>query len=205
MFKKSTVSFAAMVASLMATGAWASDAVPEVIQTADVQATEVEAIEVVGFRNSLARARALKRDAVGARETILAEDVARFPDLNLAEALQRIPGVTITRDGGEGRQISLRGLGSDFAQVQLNGMEALGTSSSAMDSRGALNRSRAFDFDIFASELFNRVDVMKSFSADMDEGGIGGTVGLMTPKPLIAKGCAVPCPCNSAIIPRRMI
>lgn len=188
MFKKSTVSFAALAASLMATSAWASDAAPEVIQTADDQVTEVEAIEVVGFRNSLARARTLKRSAVGARETILAEDVARFPDLNLAEALQRIPGVTITRDGGEGRQISLRGLGSDFAQVQLNGMEALGTSSSAMDSRGAVNRSRAFDFDIFASELFNRVDVMKSFSADMDEGGIGGTVGLMTPKPFDREG-----------------
>jgi len=182
-----TVSFAAMAAaSMMSTGAWAQS-IPAVeaagapISTSDD--TEVEAVEVVGFRSSLAKAKEIKRETIGTAETILAEDVARFPDLNLAEALQRIPGVTITRDGGEGRQISLRGLGSDFAQVQLNGMEALGTSSSAMDSRGSVSRSRAFDFDIFASELFNRVDVAKTFSADMDEGGIGGTVKLSTPKP----------------------
>jgi TonB-dependent receptor len=94
-----------------------------------------------------------------------------------------VPGISITREGGEGRQISLRGLGPDFTRVQVNGMEALGTSSSPMDSRGAVGRSRAFDFNIFASELFNQIDVKKSYSADQDEGGIGGTVNLRTAKP----------------------
>ncbi|QSX34120.1 TonB-dependent receptor [Shewanella avicenniae] len=144
---------------------------------------DIEKIEVKGFRSGLVKATDLKKDAVGAQDTILAEDIAQFPDLNLAESLQRIPGVTITREGGEGRQISLRGLGPTFTQVQLNGMEALGTSDSPMDNRGNTNTSRAFDFNIFAAELFNQIDVKKSFSADMDEGGIGGTVALRTAKP----------------------
>jgi TonB-dependent receptor len=145
--------------------------------------TSIEEVVVSGFRNSLSKAKDLKREALGSQDSIIAEDIADFPDLNLAESLQRIPGVTITREAGEGRQISLRGLNADFTQVQLNGMEALGTSSSAMDSRGTTNNSRAFDFNIFASELFNKIDVAKSYSAEMDEGGIGGTVKLHTAKP----------------------
>lgn len=143
----------------------------------------IEQIVVSGFRSSLIKAKDLKKDALGSQDSILAEDIADFPSLNLAESIQRIPGVTITREAGEGRQISLRGLNADFTQVQLNGMEALGTSSSAMDSRGTTNRSRSFDFNIFASELFNQIDVKKSYSAEMDEGGIGGTVKLYTAKP----------------------
>ncbi len=148
----------------------------------------LEEIIVQGFRESLMKARDLKRDAIGSRDSIVAEDIADFPDLNLAESLQRIPGITITREGGEGRQISLRGLGPDFTTVELNGMQVLGNTSSPMDSRGAVSRTRAFDFNIFASELFNRIDVHKSYSADLDEGGIGGTVGLYTAKPFDQEG-----------------
>lgn len=159
--------------------------------TAQAQQTEDEMIEqivVSGFRGSLIKAKDLKKDALGSQDSILAEDIADFPSLNLAESIQRIPGVTITREAGEGRQISLRGLSADFTQVQLNGMEALGTSSSAMDSRGTTNLSRSFDFNIFASELFNQIDVQKSYSAEMDEGGIGGTVKLYTAKPFDYNG-----------------
>ena len=137
----------------------------------------------VGFRGAVMRAKYIKRETMIAQDVILAEDVADFPDLNLADSLQRVAGITITREGGEGRQISLRGLGPDFTRVQVNGMEALGTSSSPMDARGAVGRSRAFDFNIFASELFKRIDVNKSYSADQEEGGIGGTVALFTAKP----------------------
>jgi TonB-dependent receptor len=144
---------------------------------------DTEVIEVRGFRNSVIKAKDLKREAMVAQDSIVAEDIADFPDLNLADSLQRVPGVAITREGGEGRQISLRGLGPDFTRVQVNGMEALGTSSSPMDSRGAVGRSRAFDFNIFASELFNQIDVKKSYSSDQEEGGIGGTVNLRTAKP----------------------
>jgi len=146
-------------------------------------ASEVDAIVVTGFRDSLMHARDLKRKAVGAVDVIVSEDIAAFPDLNLAESLQRIPGITIGRDSGEGRQITLRGLGPDFTRTQLNGMEVLGNTASGMDNRGGVSRSRAFDFSLFASELFNRVTVQKSYAAEQDEGGIGGTVQLQTAKP----------------------
>src|SRR6201999_3826038 len=100
-----------------------------------------------------------------------------------AESLQRVPGITINRDTGEGRQITLRGLGPDFTRTQLNGMEVLTNTASGMDNRGAVSRSRSFDYSMFASELFDKVTVDKSFSADQDEGGIGGTVQLETAKP----------------------
>ena len=129
----------------------------------EAQSTEVDEIVVTGFRRSLSDARAIKRDSVIQVDAIVAEDMAKFPDLNLAESLQRLPGVQINREAGEGRRISLRGLGPDFARVQLNGMEVLGNVDSAQDSRGQRSRDRAFDFNIFASELFSRVEVEKTF------------------------------------------
>lgn len=144
-------------------------------------------VVVVGFRQSLADARNAKRIANGIQDSIYAEDITDFPDLNLAESIQRIPGVYITRDGGEGRQVALRGLGPDYTRVRVNGVEALTTVGST-DQRGAVNRSRAFDFNVFASELFNQVDVLKSTSASLDEGGIAGTVDLSTAKPFDREG-----------------
>ncbi|MCB5425179.1 TonB-dependent receptor [Altererythrobacter sp. CC-YST694] len=155
-------------------------------QTAFAQQAEPQddAIVVTGFRKSLSEARNIKKEEVIQKDVIVAEDMAKFPELNLAESLQRLPGVQITREAGEGRRISLRGLGSDFARVQLNGMEVLGNVDSAQDSRGQRTRDRAFDFNIFASELFSRVEVEKTFQAAQNEGGMAGTVGLFTGKPL---------------------
>ncbi|MGA9659028.1 MAG: TonB-dependent receptor, partial [Asticcacaulis sp.] len=148
-------------------------------------ATDDSATEVVvtGFRKSLSDARTLKKRSAIQKDVIVAEDMAKFPELNLAESMQRLPGVQITREAGEGRRISLRGLGPDFARVQLNGMEVLGNVDSAQDSRGQRSRDRAFDFNIFASELFSKVEVEKTFEAAQNEGGMGGTVGLFTGKP----------------------
>ena len=146
----------------------------------DLQVSEVV---VTGYRESIAEAHQIKRDAVGDEDVIVAEDIAAFPDLNLAESLQRIPGITINRDSGEGRQITLRGLGPDFTRTQLNGMEVLGNTASGMDNRGGVSRTRSFDYSLFASELFDRVTVQKSYAANQDEGGIGGTVQLSTAKP----------------------
>jgi len=144
---------------------------------------QIDEVVVTGFRKSLSDARAIKRDSVIQKDAIVAEDMAKFPELNLAESLQRLPGVQINREAGEGRRISLRGLGPDFARVQLNGMEVLGNVDSAQDSRGQRSRDRAFDFNIFASELFSRVEVEKTFEAAQNEGGMAGTVGLFTGKP----------------------
>ena len=137
---------------------------------------------VVSYRDSLERAIELKRQATGQVDVIMAEDIGKFPDLNLAESMQRVPGVSIARDAGEGRQISVRGLGPDFTRVRLNGMEGLSTTGGT-DASGGNNRGRGFDFNVFASELFNKVEVHKTSSADVEEGSLGATVDLHTPHP----------------------
>lgn len=155
-------------------------AVPE--DAAPEDSNEVEAIVVTGFRASLQSAINVKRNESGVVDVIKAEDIADFPDLNLAESLQRIPGVAITRVQGEGRQISVRGLGSEYTRVRVNGMEAIATSSGTANS-GGTNRSRGFDFNIFASDLFNSLAVRKTASADVEEGSLGATVDLTTARP----------------------
>jgi TonB-dependent receptor len=149
---------------------------------ADNESSNESEIVVTGFRSSLRASLNEKRNASGVIDVIKAEDIADFPDNNLAESIQRIPGVTITRDQGEGRQITVRGLGPLFTRVRINGMEGLSTTGGA-DSSGGANRSRSFDFNIFASELFNSITVRKTPSADVEEGSLGATVDLVTARP----------------------
>jgi TonB-dependent receptor len=154
-------------------------------------AEELETVVVVGIRGSLQKASDIKHDAVNTVESVLAEDIAKMPDLNLAESIQRIPGVAMTREGGEGRNITLRGFAPDFTSTTLNGME-IPASSDGLDSGGfTINAGRAFDFHVFASELFNRIDIQKTQRASLEEGGIAGTVDLYTAKPFDFKGRTV--------------
>ncbi len=146
-----------------------------------------ETVVVTGFRASLESALNKKREDFGIVDVIKAEDIAKFPDTNLAESLQRIPGVVIDRDAGEGRNITVRGLGLDFTRVRINGIEALATTGGT-DSSGGNNRSRGFDFNVFAAELFNSITVRKSASADVDEGSLGATVDLEVSRPFDFKG-----------------
>ncbi|HEY3516346.1 MAG TPA: TonB-dependent receptor plug domain-containing protein, partial [Gammaproteobacteria bacterium] len=139
-------------------------------------------IVVHGYRSSLNASLSAKRESDGAVDVIVAEDIADFPDLNLAEALQRIPGVAITRAGGEGRQVTVRGLGPTFTTTRINGMEALSTGGFT-DALGGQNRTRGFDFNAFDSELFTRLAVRKTSSADIEEGGLGATLDLQTARP----------------------
>jgi TonB-dependent receptor len=148
---------------------------------------ELEEIVVVGFRASLEASLDIKRTSIGSVDAILAEDIADFPDLNLAESLQRIPGVSIARDAGEGRQITVRGLGPQFTRVRINGMEALSTAGGT-DATGGTNRSRAFDFNVFASELFNSMSVRKTAAAEIEEGSLGATVDLRAARPFDYNG-----------------
>lgn len=142
----------------------------------------LEEIVVEGYRGSLRQSLSVKRNATGVVDAIVAEDIADFPDLNLAESIQRIPGVSITRVNGEGRQITVRGLGGDYTRVRINGMEAMSTTGSS-DSSGGGNRSRAFDFNTFASDLFNSIVVRKTMQASVEEGAIGATLDLRTARP----------------------
>ncbi|WP_259400379.1 MULTISPECIES: TonB-dependent receptor plug domain-containing protein [unclassified Pseudoalteromonas] len=149
---------------------------------------DVEVIEVKGFRGSLIKALEAKRDAANTRESIMAEDIGKFPDLNVAEAIQRVPGVAISREGGEGRNIVLRGFSPGFTRTTLNGME-VPAGSDGLDSGGVtVNNSRAFDFHVFASELFNRIDIQKTQTASIEEGGIAGTVDMYSARPFYNPG-----------------
>lgn len=140
---------------------------------------------VKGYRQSLAQALRFKRAATGVVDVVVAEDMTKFPDNNLAEAIQRMPGVAITRDQGEGRSITVRGLGPDFTRVEINGLEAQAATDGLAEG---VNRGRGFDFNVFPSELFSRVDVIKTSSADQPEGSLGATVNLTTPHPFDKKG-----------------
>jgi TonB-dependent receptor len=161
----------------------------EVAQAApvDAAADQQEDIVVTGLRASIERAIQIKRDAAGIVDAITAEDMGKFPDLNLSESLQRIPGVTLNRNAnGEGQAINLRGLGPQFTRVELNGMTGLGNGTGG---RFGVNQSgRAFNFEILASELFSKAEVYKTASPEQTEGGLAGLVRLETPKPFDQKG-----------------
>jgi TonB-dependent receptor len=154
---------------------------PAYAQDQDPDASEgvLEEVIVTGFRKSLEEALNIKRESVGTLDAIVAEDIADWPDQNLAESLQRIPGITITRDSGEGRNISVRGLSGEYTRVRINGIEAI----AATGGEGGPNRGRGFDFNVFASELFNNLVVHKTASAELDEGSLGAIVDLNTGQP----------------------
>jgi iron complex outermembrane receptor protein len=132
-----------------------------------------QAIVVTGTRASLNRSLDLKKQVIGIVDSISAEDIGKFPDQNVAESLQHIPGVSIDRSGGEGHTITVRGFGPQFNTVLLNN-RLLATE----------NPGREFSFDILPSELISAAEVYKSSTADLQDGGIGSTVILRTARPL---------------------
>lgn len=143
----------------------------------------LEEIVITGsFRDSLANALNIKKKQNGFVDAIVASDIAEFPDNNLAESLQRVPGVAIQRSGGEGRGITVRGLGPTFTTVRLNGMETVATTGGT-DAVGGNNRSRGFDFNTFSSDLFSSLTVRKTNTAEVQEGSLGATVDLKAAQP----------------------
>ncbi len=167
----------AVALSLGTAGAAAAQTAPQ-----QEPAAEIDEIVVTGFRASLTAGLDAKRRDANVIDVIVAEDIADFPDLNLAESIQRVPGVAIDRDAGEGRSITVRGLGSDFTRTRINGMEAQATAGGT-DSSGGANRGRGFDFNVFASELFSRITVRKTAAAETEEGSLGATVDLQATRP----------------------
>lgn len=142
-------------------------------QEATETGDNVEVIQVTGISASLQKSTAMKRDASGILDAISAEDIGKFPDTNLAESLQRITGVSISRNGGEGNSVTVRGFGPQFNAVTLNGRTMPNT-----------NTGRGFRFDTLAAEMVGGVEVYKSASAAVQSGGIGSTINIITPKPL---------------------
>jgi TonB-dependent receptor len=148
-------------------------------------------VVVTGFRESLNSALNIKKNSDGIIDVIKAEDIGKFPDANLAESMQRVPGVSVAQgDGGEGKQITVRGLNAGFTRVRINGIEGT-TATGASDINGSTNRGRAFDFSVFSAELFNSLAVRKTSEASVEEGSLGATVDLRTARPFDFKGRTV--------------
>lgn len=175
---KSGIATAALTAALTVSA-------PALAQQAAAPAeSEEQEIVVSGIRNSLQQAAQVKRDAPQVMDVITAEDVGKLPDANVAEALQRVTGVQITRVFGEGQSVSVRGL--QQVRVEVDGRTLLGWSARlSPPENDQLGRSSGLDS--VPSGLFGRLEVRKSPLASQAEGGLGGTVNLVTPKPLSFK------------------
>ena len=130
-------------------------------------------IVVTGFRASLAKSAETKRKSVMIVDSVSAEDVGKLPDVSIADALARLPGVTAQRVEGRDQSLSIRGLGPDFSTTLLNGREQV----TVGDNRGV-------EFDQYPSEFFSNVNVYKSADASLIAAGVSGTVDLRMLRPL---------------------
>jgi len=152
-------------------------------------AADLDAVVVTGIRGSLQSSMNLKRDSVGVVDGIIAEDIGKFPDTNLAESLQRISGVSIDRTAsGEGARVTVRGIGADFNLVLLNGRQMPTTNLVETATRSGISSARAFDFTNLASEAVSELEVYKTVHSDMPTGGIGATLNIKTTRPLDRPG-----------------
>ena len=143
---------------------------------ASAQQAGIETVVVTGIRASLESAMDVKRSASQVMDAISAEDIGKFPDKDMGEALQRVTGVQINRSsGGEGATVTIRGADPNMTRVEINGTGALSTTANASD--------RAIDFRDLPVEFVQRLEVIKSPTAEMVEGGIGGTVRVVTRRP----------------------
>ena len=138
---------------------------------------KIEIIQVKGIRGSLARSMDVKRESYGVMDAISAEEMGKFPDTNLAESLQRITGVSVSRVNGEGSQITVRGFGPSFNLITLNGRQMPGT-----------GYTRSYNLENLSSEGVSALEVYKTARADKPSGGLGATVNIVTSKPLNSPG-----------------
>ncbi|GLS83518.1 TonB-dependent receptor [Paraferrimonas haliotis] len=146
---------------------------------------DIEVVQVKGVRSSIKESTRLKRDAVGVVDAISAEDIGKFPDTNLAEALQRITGVSIDRSNGEGSKVTVRGFGPDYNMVTVNGRTM---PASSLPAGGGTPNSRSFDFSNLSGDSVRTVEVYKTSKANIASGGIGSTIDITTARPLDIAG-----------------
>jgi TonB-dependent receptor len=163
-------------AALAAPGHAQESSPPPTDATSNVAPVAANTVIVTGIRASLQSTLNLKRNSDGIVDGIVADDIGKFPDTNLAESLQRISGVSIDRNRGEGANVTVRGVGPDLNMVLLNGRQM--PTANLGDQAG-----RAFDFSNLASESVSQIQVYKSARADTPPGGIGATINIMTARP----------------------
>lgn len=174
---KTTTTKKVMRYSAIASAVAASMFVAQPVFAQSNGADNVEVIAVKGYRSSLKASMNDKKDSNLVSDGIKAEDLGKFPDLNVAESLQRITGVSIDRNGGEGQAVTIRGFGPQFNTVLVNGRQV------ASETGG-----REFAFDSVSANQIVGADIFKTGTATMQEGGIGGTVSLITARPFDYEG-----------------
>ncbi|MDC7684109.1 TonB-dependent receptor [Asticcacaulis sp. BYS171W] len=168
---------ALIAATAFSSTAFAQDATPAAASAND----DIQTVVVTGTRSSQQSAINRKKRSGTVSDSIVAEDIGQFPDKNVGEALGRVTGVQLARDFGEGSGVSIRGVEPDLNRIEINGMSTLSTAGNISVYGGG---GRSNDFRELASELVQSIDVFKGFTADMTEGGVGGTVSVKTRKPL---------------------
>lgn len=145
---------------------------------------KVETVVVTGQASSLRKALKMQENADNIVSAVVADDIGALPDVNAAESLARLPGVSVQRDQGEGRYVVVRGLGPDMNTITING--------SLMPSPEASRRG--VSMDVLPSGLIRSLEVIKSLTPDMDANSLGGTVDVKTlsafdlPKSLLSVG-----------------
>jgi iron complex outermembrane recepter protein len=149
--------------------------------SSDESGNTIEEVVVHGYRASVRASLETKREATGVEEVITAEDVGKFPDKNLAEALQRVPGIVTNREFGEGERINLRGTLTSLTNTTYNGHALSSADWFILDQQ---NATRSFNYLMFPADLIGKVEVQKTAQADVQEGGIGGTINIQSRKPL---------------------
>lgn len=142
----------------------------ERLSAAETAIGATEHVEVVGQAASLDKALKQQRNSDSIESVVHADGVAQLPDANVAEAVQRLPGISIERDQGEGRFVSVRGLGPDLNSVTINGTLVPSPESAR----------RAVALDVLPSELVQSLSVIKTLTPDMDANSLGGTVDVQS-------------------------
>ncbi|WP_077342145.1 TonB-dependent receptor [Pseudocolwellia agarivorans] len=182
MFKKTTLC-AAILTSLAVNAVHAEEENNKNKKQAE---QEVEVIEVTGFRGSLQKAINAKRFSDGVTDSIHAEDVGKSTDQNIADALSRVTGVTVQEADGEGTKISVRGAGASLNQISLNGVTLTSGLSNPSGGSNAV-AEQSVDLSAFSSDILSSIDVVKTASAEHNEGSLGANVILKTVQPLELK------------------
>ena len=139
--------------------------------------TDLQTVVVTSFRQSVDQNMQDKRDSNSIVEVINAQNISQFPAKNIADALAHVPGVVITRESGEGKTVSIRGLAPELTLTELNGNYVASADTSA-------GLTRSFNYTLIPANMFSDIKLYKSLEARLDEGGIGGNVDLHTRRPL---------------------
>lgn len=142
--------------------------------------TDLQTVVVTSFRQSVDQNMQDKRDSNSIVEVINAQNISQFPAKNIADALAHVPGVVITRESGEGKTVSIRGLAPELTLTELNGNYVASADTSA-------GLTRSFNYTLIPANMFSDIKLYKSLEARLDEGGIGGNVDLHTRRPLEMK------------------